>query len=189
MCLDTYTEPRRYSFVVVLGRGYWWVICPAAWKALRWLTSSKWTQGWKSFPSPGCQFWFSRAEDRLKLPSSFWWWMRSESVISAFFLLVCLLPSPLASVTNDMNRVSYQKVPAQGNKGNGPWMLRYPFSAGVFFEARCKECCPYDMLVPFKVYLGLSLCRQKALAPELLSWHLSSALLLLCFLGKRRFKM
>lgn len=111
-------------------------VCPAAWKARRWLTGSKWIQGWKSLPSPSCQFWLRRDEEGLKLLSSFWWWM-SESVISAYFLLVFLPISPLDSATSDTNRVSYQKLPAQGNKGNDHerWgtlsVLGFPLRWGV----------------------------------------------------------
>lgn len=160
-------------------------VCPAAWKALRWLTGSKWIQGWKSLPSPSCQFWFGRDEEGLKLPSSFWWWMRSESVISAYFLLVCLPISPLASATNDTNRVFYRKLPAQGNKGNGPWTLKYPLSAGVFFEASCNAACR----ICWYCSRRLSFCRQKLWLQSCSAGISHQHCFLLCFLGRRRIKL
>lgn len=106
-------------------------VCLAVWKAPRFLTGSKWIQGWKKLPSPSCQFWFCRDEEGLKLLSPFLWWMRNESVNSALFLLMCHPVSLLASAMKETNRVSYQRLPAQGNWGDGLWMLRYPFRARV----------------------------------------------------------
>lgn len=43
----------------------------AVWKAPRFLTGSKWIQGWKRLPSPSCQFWFCRDEEGLKITFTF----------------------------------------------------------------------------------------------------------------------
>lgn len=171
VCPDTCAEIRRYDFSdIFLGRGYF----PAAWKALRWLTGSKRMHGWKSLSSPGCQFWFSRDEAGLKLLLSFRWWIRSESVISAYFLLVCLPDSPLASAANDPNTISYQNLLAQGNKGNGLWMLRFtvPFTPGFSVKQGCNAAC---------VICWYCLRCTLIWPPKLLSWHLSC--FLLSFLG------
>lgn len=46
-------------------------VCLAAWKAPRFLTGTKWIQGWKRLPSPSYQFWFCRDEERLKITVTF----------------------------------------------------------------------------------------------------------------------
>lgn len=126
MCLGIYAESRRHSFAVVLGRGVLESVCSAVWKALRCLTGCEF-RDWKKLPSPGCQVWFSRDKEGLKLPPSFWWWVKSKSVISAYFLPVCLPGSPFASAVSDTNRVLCPKLPAQGNRGNGTVNLEVPW--------------------------------------------------------------
>lgn len=104
------------------GEGYWRVSVQLCER----LTGCEY-RDWKKLPSPGCQVWFSRDKEGLKLPPSFWWWVKSKSVISAYFLPVCLPGSPFASAVSDTNRVLCPKLPAQGNRGNGTVNLEVPW--------------------------------------------------------------
>lgn len=173
MCCGSFGERVVVSF------------CLAAWKAPRFLTGSKWMQGWKRLHLPAASLGSAEMRKDWKLLSTFWWWMRSESVNSALFLLMCHPVSPLASAMKETNRFSYQKLPAQGHQGNGPRVLRYPFSARVSLRSKFFLC---GMLLQPKVCLGLA-WRQKLWLQSCSAGRSHQHCCLHCFLDRKRVKL
>lgn len=77
-------------------------------------------------------FHFSGDGWEINLPFSCEW---------ALFLIECHLVSLLASAIKETNRVSYQKLPAQRNKGSESWGTISVLGFLWGCSSTCVECC------------------------------------------------
>lgn len=164
-------------------------VCPAEWKAPRCRQAVSEYRDGKGFYLWAARF--DSAETRKdwnchQLSGGGW----KANLSSQHISYQCVSPAaPLLLPWIILTGSCVQHCQPKGTRAMGLWTLRYPGRAGVFCKVRRKERCLDDGLVAFKVYLGLSLRRQKLWLQSCSAGTSHQHYFLLCFMRERRIKL